>query len=137
MPGLNERSIKNLSGCHKDMQIICATAIERIGFTVIHGYVNEANQESRRRSGASPFVFGKSKHNKKPAMAIDFIPNPFNGDWKDLKPFVAVAHVFIAVAEELYAAGVITHTIRWGHDWDRDGIEGEKGEWDTDHVELI
>jgi peptidoglycan L-alanyl-D-glutamate endopeptidase CwlK len=119
------------------MQMIVSEAIKRIGFVVIRCYVGYADQEKAFRTKASPFHFPKSEHNKKPSMAIDFIPNPWNGDWNNLAPFADVAHVLIAVAEELYAAGKIKHKFRWGHDWDMDGIEGEKGEWDTDHGELV
>lgn len=60
--------------------------------------------------------------------AVDLLPAPY--DWKDSEPFNAVA------AAMLKAASAKKVPIRWGKDWDRDGITGEKGETDSPHFEL-
>lgn len=60
--------------------------------------------------------------------AVDLVPYPV--DWSDLKKFDAIASAMLAAALEL---GV---SIRWGADWDRDGIRRERGESDSPHFEI-
>lgn len=60
--------------------------------------------------------------------AADLLPAPY--DWKDPTPFAIVA------AHMLKASNTLKVPIRWGKDWDRDGIAGEKGETDSPHFEL-
>ena len=45
--------------------------------------------------------------------------------WDDARAY----KVLRQIAEEL--------GLRWGGDWDRDGIPGERGEWDSPHFELV
>jgi hypothetical protein len=49
--------------------------------------------------------------------------------WKNLDQFIAVGEHIIKVANEL------GHDVIWGHDWDQDGVKGEKGEHDYGHIE--
>lgn len=60
--------------------------------------------------------------------AVDLLPAPY--DWKDATSFAIVA------AHMLKASNAMKVPIRWGKDWDRDGISGEKGETDGPHFEL-
>jgi hypothetical protein len=60
--------------------------------------------------------------------AVDLLPAPY--DWKDTKPFDAVAKVMKDAAAQLKV------DIRWGADWDEDGKPREKGESDSPHFEL-
>ena len=55
------------------------------------------------------------------------------------KPSLAhVAGVIIASARVLYAAGEVDHVIRWGGNWDRDGvILADQSFDDLPHVELV
>ena len=50
--------------------------------------------------------------------------------------FYFMQGVFHAVAERLFLAGRITHLIRGGHDWDRDGDFTDQNFDDLGHVEL-
>ena len=61
--------------------------------------------------------------------AVDLVPYPV--DWEDATKFDKVAKAMFAAAKEL---GV---SIRWGADWDDDGVFREKGETDSPHFELV
>lgn len=72
-----------------------------------------------------------TKHRKQAdgfGHAVDLLPAPY--DWKASEPFSAVAKAMMTAAAELSVS------LRWGKDWDRDGIIGEKGETDSPHFEL-
>lgn len=72
-----------------------------------------------------------SRHRKQAdgfGKAIDLLPAPY--DWKNLADFERMAKAMLAAAKEL---GV---HIRWGADWDEDGVPREKGETDSPHFEL-
>lgn len=60
--------------------------------------------------------------------AVDLVPYPV--DWNDLAKFDAISRAMFKAADELNVA------IRWGADWDRNGIAREKGETDSPHFEL-
>lgn len=72
-----------------------------------------------------------SRHRKQAdgyGKAVDLLPAPY--DWKNAKDFDKVAKAMEAAAE---AENV---DIRWGADWDEDGIPRERGETDSPHFEL-
>lgn len=61
--------------------------------------------------------------------AIDLLPAPY--DWKEGPQWKLLND---AMQEAARLEGV---NIRWGRDWDQDGIIGEKGETDGPHWELV
>lgn len=72
-----------------------------------------------------------SKHCKQAdglSHAVDLLVAPY--DWKEGPQWKQMASAVLAAAR---LEGV---SIRWGRDWDRDGIVGEKGETDGPHFEL-
>lgn len=72
-----------------------------------------------------------SRHRKQAdgfGKAVDLLPAPY--DWKDPKKFDALNAAMEAAAK---AEGV---NIRWGADWDEDGVPRERGETDSPHWEL-
>lgn len=65
-------------------------------------------------------------------LAVDLAP-VLNGkiDWSDSKKFEETAKaVFMA-------ASAIKMPLRWGADWNRSGVPGEKKETNSPHFELI
>lgn len=73
----------------------------------------------------------QSKHTKQAdgfGHAVDLLPAPY--DWKDVKLFDQLDKVMVAAAKELNIH------IRWGADWNQNGIAHEKGETDSPHFEL-
>lgn len=72
-----------------------------------------------------------SRHRKQAdgfGKAVDLLPAPY--DWKNPKDFDALNKAMEA------AAAVEGVNIRWGADWDEDGIARERGETDSPHWEL-
>lgn len=63
------------------------------------------------------------------SWAVDLAPWPI--DWNDTARFDQVALAMFRSASSL---GV---RIRWGADWDQDGILREKGESDSPHFEML
>lgn len=61
--------------------------------------------------------------------AVDLAPSPL--DWNDLKRFDKMATAMFKASAELKIP------IRWGADWDSDGVFREKGETDSPHFELV
>lgn len=134
-----ERSLANLAGVHPDLVKVAKRAIEisKVDFKVIEGVRTPERQrelyaQGRTKPGPKVTWTLNSNHFKNPATgyghAIDILPAPY--DWKDTRPFDAVAMAMFDAAEEL---GV---KIRWGANWDGDGNPREKGESDSPHFEL-
>lgn len=72
-----------------------------------------------------------SPHKARPngGRAVDLAPFPI--DWNDKKRFERLRDLMFAAAHQ---EGV---RIRWGKDWDQDGVYEEKGETDGPHFELV
>lgn len=52
--------------------------------------------------------------------------------------FARVAGVIESCAQELYEKGEISHLVRWGNDWDSDGVIGLDHKLkDSPHIELV
>ena len=88
-------------------------------------------------------IHKKSKHQVSEAqplsMAIDVAPYPidFSDKPKAKARFYYLAGVVDMVAHQLLKEGVITHSIRWGGDWDGDKIFDDQSFVDLPHFELI
>ena len=66
-------------------------------------------------------------------LAVDLAPLNKDGsiDWNDLVKFDRISKAMFKAAEEL---GI---KIRWGADWNQNGVPREKGESDSPHYELV
>ena len=65
----------------------------------------------------------KSRHNYNPSQAVDIFISVLGKPSLsyDISHLSLVAGVLIAAAKFLYNEGKITHTLRWGGNWDKDG----------------
>jgi len=99
MPSFGKKSLRILDQLHPDLKLLCMEAIERIDFSLICGYRNEADQHKAWLEGNSKAQFGQSPHNFDPALAFDFTPYPC--DWKDIDSFKKVIEVILECALEL------------------------------------
>lgn len=72
---------------------------------VICGHRGKEEQNEAAKNGKSELKWPNSKHNKTPAEALDFVPdpdrNPATISWMDLKEFEIACLVFESKAEEL------------------------------------
>lgn len=147
----SQTSLKRLEGVKPQLQSVVKSALEisEVDFMVLEGvrtkenaYINYGKGRTVAQLSAKgvPAKYAQpgakkvtwlnsplgSKHMT--GDAVDLVPLPVDLD--NLKAFDKVAEAMFKAAKEL---GVI---IRWGADWDGDGIFREKGESDSPHFEL-
>jgi len=126
---LTAGSLAKLATCHRDLQRLVKALVEDgVALHVICGHRDRLAQDRAFAEGKSKLRFPRSKHNPYPSKAIDLGPLPLL--WDDKPAFVALAKLVRAKARELDIA------VRWGGDWDGDGVAQEPGEWDLVHWEL-
>lgn len=135
-----KRSLREIKTLHKDLQLIFFLAIKKskIDFGLSEGYrsikkqieyysVGRTTQLHRSTITNVDGVNRISKHNKKPSEAGDIYIYHIDSQTRQLIAFSKIhlgyiAGIIDASAEELYECGEIEHLIRWGANWDRDGI---------------
>ena len=139
---LGARSRARLVGVHPNLVKVVerALAVSAIDFTVIEGLRTHERQvelyaQGRTKPGPKVTWTMQSKHLKQAdgfGHDVDVGPLlPGGGiDWQNTKGFDAISIAMFAAAEEL---GV---RLRWGADWDRDGVTRERGETDSPHFEI-
>lgn len=135
------RSLEKLDTCHHDLKQLAfrALSMSPYDFTIVHGWRNEDMQNMLVESGVSRTPWPESKHNyvdeatgSPCSMAIDFAPWVNRGiPWEDTHIFAVVAGCFFAAASDM---GI---DIRWGGDWDSDGLTSDQTLLDYGHVELL
>lgn len=134
-------SMEKLASCHPMLAKVAVRALEICPYdiTIVFGHRGEEVQNTLFARGSSEKKFPLSKHNRlgsngqPQSEAIDFAPY-INGSipWNDTHIFAVVAGSFFAAAIELGA------TLRWGGDWDSDGLsKGDQQFFDYGHIEII
>jgi peptidoglycan L-alanyl-D-glutamate endopeptidase CwlK len=110
--------------------------------TIIHGLRHEDIQNALYESFASTKRFPDSRHNKTDdedieepfsvSDALDFAPWINNTIyWKDTHIFAVIAGIFIAEGTRM------GYRIRWGGDWDSDGMTTDQSLMDWGHIEIM
>lgn len=125
-----------LQGVKPQLASVVRRALEicAVDFMVVEGLrtierQRELYAQGRTKPGNKVTWTLHSKHLE--GNAVDLAPF-VNGkvDWNNLKNFDAIAKAMAQASRELSVP------IRWGADWDMDGIPREKGETDSPHFEL-
>lgn len=133
---LDERSEKRLEGVNPTLVSIVRRAAKRLPFSlfVVEGLRTKERQaalyaQGRTKPGPKVTWTMNSKHID--GKAVDLAPL-IDGviDWNDLKKFDQIAKAMIEAGKEV---GVL---VRWGADWDMDGLPRERGESDSPHFEI-
>jgi len=140
MPKFGNASTTRLATCHIDLQLIFNEVCKTVNCSIFCGYRAKESQEKAFIAGLSQVQFPNSKHNNFPSMAVDagpYFPELKNTDWDDAIAFASFHGYVKRVAEELLKAGRISHTIRWGGDWDSDGRTSDETFKDLPHFELV
>jgi len=137
VPHFGSRSLANLATCHADAQIIMSLVIEEFDCSIVEGHRPQALQDDYFARGLSKVRTGK--HNLTPSMAWHALPyfaTKPHVDWNHRESMQHLAGYIRATAFGLLMAGHITHTVRWGGDWDRD-FDVRETQWDDfAHYEL-
>ncbi len=80
----------------------------------------------------------KGKHNYNPSLALDFkayVPDKPELTW-DSVHLTYIGASMVLSADFLFLQGAITHKLRWGGNWDKDGDLADNTLYDRPHVEL-
>jgi len=133
---LDERSEKRLEGVNPTLVSVVRRAAKRLPFSlfVVEGLRTKERQaalyaQGRTKPGPKVTWTMNSKHID--GKAVDLAPLIDGAiDWKDLKKFDQIAAAMIEAGKEV---GVL---VRWGADWDMDGLPRERGESDSPHFEI-
>jgi len=102
----------NLFTAHQMLKKLFDQIIKTYDCSILEGHRNKENQNKAYRRGKSKLKWPRSKHNKRPSLAVDVAPYPI--DWKDRKRFYHFGGYVKGVADQLKIK------IRWGGDWDDD-----------------
>lgn len=128
MPKFSQTSEEQLSTCVDQIQSVMRDAIKVVDFKVLEGYRSPTRQNHLYRIGRSQNRGGESVHNSMPSCGVDVAPCPI--DWSDTDRFIYLAGIIKGIAHGL---GV---SIRWGGDWDGDGILSDNKFNDLGHFEI-
>jgi peptidoglycan L-alanyl-D-glutamate endopeptidase CwlK len=141
-----KRSRARLDTCHPDLILIMEEVIKIYDFSVLEGLRTAEKQKEYFETGRSQLdgVHKLSKHQDHGdglSHAIDIMPwkkgsNAFSGKRKDKVRFYYLAGIVKAVSEMLLAEGKISHSIRWGGDWNGNDIYSDQNFDDLPHFEL-
>jgi len=125
-------STQRLNTCHMDIQAIMseALAMSDVDITIVCGERNREDQEaaypkfSKARFGQSPHNFKVTDDGGVPA--VDVAPYK-DGEiqWSDKKLFHRIADFIMVANDKLIDEGVVEHRLRWGNDWNGNGIDVE------------
>jgi peptidoglycan L-alanyl-D-glutamate endopeptidase CwlK len=141
-------SRSRLDTVHAKLRKVCERALEltTVDFMVLEGVRTPERQRQLYGQGRTTAECTKAgisvlyakphlqkvtwtlKSNHFAGRAVDLVPWPI--DWNTPAKFNAISRAMFAAAKEL---GV---SLRWGADWDEDGISRERGESDSPHFEL-
>ena len=135
MPKFSRASFSKLTTCHPDLQVLMYEVIKYFDCTVLEGYRNEADQEKAFAAGNTKLHWPNGNHNRLPSMAIDVSPYP--SGWNNSKRFYWFAGYVMGIAQKLKEDGRMTHSVRFGGDWDGDKDITDQKFNDLVHFELI
>lgn len=139
-----KRSLDNLSTIEDDLKTILKELIKVYDFSIIEGHRSTETQKKYYREGKSTLdgVTRKSKHQSYPSRAVDLMPykkgtNAFSGNELDNRRFYMMMGMLKVIAIRLKEEGKITHSVRFGLDWDSDETFRDQTFHDLPHVELV
>lgn len=139
---LSDRSRQRLQGVHGDLVRVVLRAAELLPFelAVLEGVRTKQRQAElyaigRTTPGKTVTDTMGSRHRVQKCgfgCAADLAKREADGsvDWNNRKNFLAIGKAMFTAAAELHIP------IRWGYDWDGDGILQEHVEYDGPHFQL-
>lgn len=135
MPKFSQDSFSKLSTCHLDLQVLFFEVVRTFDCTILEGYRGESEQEAAFTAGNTKLHWPDGKHNKQPSNAVDVSPYPV--DWNNTKRFYWFAGYVMGIAQKLRDDGKISHSIRYGGDWNGDMDITDNKFQDLVHFELV
>ena len=129
MPNFGDRSRRNLSEAHPDLQRLFDEVIKHFDCSVIEGHRGQEEQNKYFHSGQSKARYPNSKHNTTPSMAVDVVPYPIEWDNTDRM------YMFVGFVKGIATSMGIK--LRLGADWDGDTKVKDQNFHDLPHFELV
>lgn len=120
MPCFSQVSASRLLTCRPILSELAYEAIKKYDFSILCGWRGKEEQDRAFNEGHSKLRFPNSKHNavasdgKPSSLAFDFSPYPASFD--PYPRYSLIAGYLMGLG---YARGIF---VRWGADWDDDGI---------------
>lgn len=140
-------SLSKLKTCHSDLQKVLILALSRssVDFGVSEGYRSVERQKMLFNEGKSKIdgISKKGNHNYNPSRAVDIYVYHPDAEVRSKIAFNRehlsyVMGVIWSCGIELYNSGEITHKLRWGGNWDSDGIISFDQTFDDfPHIEIV
>jgi len=126
------KSLERLKTCDTRIQTVMHKLIEEMDVTILEGVRTDERQNKLFAEGKSKLKAGQSKHNMEPSMAVDVAPWDSRSGimWEDKERFCYMAGISKGIAKEL---GI---TLRWGGDWNMNGVLSDNRFNDLPHLEL-
>ncbi len=101
---MNSASLDRLKQCDPRLIKLLLRVDEIYPIHVICGHRSEADQNKAYDENKSKLKFPESKHNKKPSLAVDAVPDPDRSpktiSWTDLDAFEVMCLSIEAIAED-------------------------------------
>ncbi len=107
--------MSKLAECHADIQTLFQVVIRYRDCAAIWGYRGKEDQNKAFDDGFSKLRYPKSKHNKRPSMAVDVVPYPTL--YSDKGEMMRFGNFVMGIATMLKEYGAIDHEITWGGYW--------------------
>jgi peptidoglycan L-alanyl-D-glutamate endopeptidase CwlK len=102
---MDSKSLDKLKECHPDLQTLIRRVDEVYPVQVICGFRSNEDQQKAFDEGKSKAPPGKSKHNQKPSLAVDVVPDPDRNhktiSWTDLTQYEIMCFAIEQIAEDL------------------------------------
>lgn len=147
MFSFGSKSKEKLATCHPDLQKVLYLAISRssVDFGISEGNRPLERQKKLFDEGKSTIdgISKKGKHNYSPSLAADIYIYHEDSDIRakiafDTEHLSYVMGIIWSCGKELLEKGEITHKLRWGGNWDSDGILMiDQNFQDLPHIELV
>lgn len=133
MPYYSEESKRRLNQAHHLIQRVGEEVIQVVDVKVGETLRGREKQQRYYREGKSKLQYPDSKHNRRPAEAVHFLPYPELWD-ASTERWYYVGGIVVGVAQVVLPSDV---GWRWGGDWDGDDIFSDQGFDDLAHHELV
>lgn len=114
------------------LQRVVSLLLEYVDVTIVTSYRGAEEQNRLYREGRTKLKYPRSKHNQRPAKAVDLQPYPYPRNENDLRAALGyIAGLAMRIADE---DGV---RLRWGGDWNMNGDVTDNGFDDLFHLEIV
>ena len=141
MNSWGKKSLQVRGEIHPDLQILFDSVLQIRDCCLLCGYRGQAAQDQAFADGKSKEKYPNSKHNRQPALAVDVCPYPppeNNPSTRAIREqYIYFAGFVMGSAKALKQAGVITHDIRWGGDWNQNNDPSDETFSDLGHFEIM